>query len=97
MPPVKTHMAISKQRTGKTYEALHKWIDEKRGIAHRNKRHFYTPALRKYVFENFGGQQAVQEWLLHIAIDAFSTYNMKNSNSKYSIVFLGNYVSYNEE
>ena len=74
MPSLRIHCAISKKRTGKTYEELHRWIDEKKGINHRNHNHFFTLKLRNYVFENFGGKEAISEWLFHIALDNLDTY-----------------------
>jgi len=76
MPIGKVHRAISKKRTGKSYEKLHRWIDDNkdtRGVNHRNKNHYYTEELRQYVFSNFGGHEAVSEWLFHIALDNLDT------------------------
>jgi hypothetical protein len=76
MPNSKTHFAISKIRTGKTFESLHKWIDENkedRGVNHRAKNHFYTDELKNFVSNNFGGPRAVSEWLFHIALDNLDT------------------------
>ena len=76
MPKLKIHIAISKKRTGESYEELHKWIDnneESEGVDHRSKNHFYTNELRKYVYSNFGGHKAVSEWLFHIALDNLDT------------------------
>ena len=76
MPYNKVHCAISKQRTGKSYYKLHKWIDnnkEERGVNHRSKNHFYTKEIRQDVFDRFGGDEAVSEWLFHIALDNLDT------------------------
>jgi len=76
MPKNQIHCAISKQRTGKTYRELHKWIDfnsETTGVNHRNKNHFYSEELRKEIYSKFGGHEAVSEWLFHIALDNLDT------------------------
>jgi len=76
MPSGKVHRAISKKRTGKYYEKLHQWIDDNKenpGVDHRNKNHYYTKELRQYVYTNFGGNEAVSEWLFHIALDNLDT------------------------
>ncbi len=76
MPNWKTHQAISMIRTEDTYEDLHKWIDdneEDKGVNHRKKNHYYTDELRDYVSKNFGGSEAVSEWLFHIALDNLDT------------------------
>jgi len=87
MPAVKTHEAISHQRTGKIYAELHKWIDEFKGVNHREKRHYYTKTYRDFIFKNFGGHEAVSEWLFHIALDNLNTsikndkiHNLSNTN-----------------
>lgn len=92
MPSTKIHFAISKLRTGKPHKELHKWIDNKKGINHRKENHFYTTKLKNYVSENFGGSEAVSEWLFHIALDNLSTYykNERNyNNSKKNFIKLG--------
>lgn len=73
MPAVKIHEAISKKRTGETYADLHKWIDEGKGVNHRRERHFYTTKYKDHVLNNFGGHEAVSEWLFHIALDNLNT------------------------
>ncbi len=43
MPSLRVHCAISKKRTGNSFEELHKWIDELRReleAGHRRKRHY---------------------------------------------------------
>lgn len=77
MPNRQIHCAISKSRTGKAYSELHKWLDydeRNLGVNHRSKNHFYTTELKNYVYENFGGAEAVSEWLFHIALDNLDTY-----------------------
>ena len=79
MPKWKIHYAMSRKRTdGNSYEKLHKWIDENKeddkSVNHRNNgRHVYTDENRRYVFEKFGGNEAVSEWLFHIALDNLDT------------------------
>ena len=77
MPRLKVHYAISKKRTGKSYENLHGWIDENKddcGVNHRSKNHAYNEEARKHVYQNFGGGEAVSEWLFHIVLDSLDTY-----------------------
>lgn len=77
MPKHSVHCAISRERTGKSYCELHRWIDnnkDERSVDHRNKNHYYTRELRDFVFKNFGGAQAISEWLFHIALDNLDTY-----------------------
>jgi len=76
MPSNRVHCAISKKRTGKNYKELHQWIDdnkEDRSVNHRSKNHYYSEELRKFVYTNFGGNEAVSEWLFHIALDNLDT------------------------
>jgi hypothetical protein len=78
MPKWTIHFALSRKRTdGDSYEKLHKWIDEnseEEGVNHRNNgRHVYTNENRKYVYFTFGGDEAVSEWLFHIALDNLDT------------------------
>ena len=75
MPLVKVHCAISRQRTGKTYYKLHKWLDSGKGVNHRKENHFCTIALKNHVFKEYGGHEAVSEWLFHIALDNLSTHH----------------------
>ena len=76
MPKWKIHFALSKKRTENPYKELHMWIDENKdesGVNHRNKKHYYTEELRDYVYNKFGGSEAVSEWLFHIALDNLDT------------------------
>ena len=80
MPSGKVHNAISRIRTDKDYSKLHRWMDEdeeNRGVNHRIKNHYYSEELRQYVHKNFGGDEAVSEWLFHIALDNLET-SIKN-------------------
>jgi len=79
MPKWKIHFVLSRKRTkGNSYEKLHKWIDKNyevdKDVNHRNNgRHIYTEENRKFIYLNFGGDEAVSEWLFHIAIDNLNT------------------------
>ncbi|MBN1156090.1 hypothetical protein JXA85_00595 [Candidatus Woesearchaeota archaeon] len=77
MPDVNVHCAISRIRTGKTYRGLHKFLDKDEknmGKNHRRKNHFYDDELRKCIEEQFGGPEAVSEWLFHLVVDNLGTY-----------------------
>lgn len=68
---------MSKARTGRDFEDLHKWIDEAQryiGFNHRVERHFFTTDYKEYI-EKKWGEKAVVEWLFHIAIDNMETAN----------------------
>jgi len=76
MPKNSVHCAISKKRTDNTYQELHRWIDdnkEDRGVNHRSKNHYYSEELRQFIYDKFGGNEAVSEWLFHIALDNLDT------------------------
>ena len=76
MPSNKVHCAISNKRTGEDYKELHQWIDENsddQSVNHRSKNHYYCEELRKLVYDKFGGDEAVSEWLFHIALDNLDT------------------------
>jgi hypothetical protein len=76
MPSLKHHCIISIKRTDKDYRDLHEWIDENKddkSVDHRSKNHYYTRELRDFVYEKFGGNEAVGEWLFHIALDNLDT------------------------
>ncbi len=107
MPNWKTHFAMSKIRTGKSFENLHKWIDENkedRGINHRSEKHYYTNDLKNYVSITFGGAEAVSEWLFHIALDNLDTsvsndWNFANKDRNfYKFGFCNDgYIFYSED
>ena len=76
MPKNDVHCAISKKRTGKTYQKLHSWIDENKddkSVNHRSKNHYYSAEIKDIISQNFGGAEAVSEWLFHIALDNLDT------------------------
>jgi hypothetical protein len=95
MPSLKTHCAISKKRTGNSFEELHMWIDDpsrKLGQDHRMKRHYFNDKdknlIKKY-WEDKGeglGEKAIIEWLFHIAIDNLDT-AFKMSKKSFSYGF----------
>lgn len=75
MPNLKIHMKISRARTGKTFEKLHRWLDEAHTSLrydHRIERHTYSGAYRRYIRNRFG-EEGVVEWLIHLAVDSLET------------------------
>ena len=83
MPSVRTHCAISKQRTGFEFEELHRWIDEDArdlGVDHRKKRHYFNRKDQRKIKDYWDakkgkgwGEKAIVEWLFHIALDNLET------------------------
>ncbi len=67
MPPLEVHLRNSKQRTGKEYEELHQWVDDK---AKAPETHDISkiPENIKYVREKWG-EEAINEFVLHIKED----------------------------
>jgi hypothetical protein len=63
------HRSASRIRTGKTYEELHCWIDENQDCTGSGVNHVFSEELKQHVHESFGGDEAVSEWLFHIAMD----------------------------
>jgi hypothetical protein len=63
------HRAVSRIRTGKSYDELHCWIDENSDCSGAGKNHEASEELKQYVNDNFGGKEAVSEFLFHIALD----------------------------
>ena len=69
MPTIEEHCKFSRIRTGKTYEDLHKWMDEpvrEKGIEHRAERHGLNDI--EYVRHTWG-DEAVNEFMVHIILD----------------------------
>jgi uncharacterized protein len=68
MPPYPKHLETSTQRTGKDYHQLHDWLDNH--PAHKAARHDLETLTenRAYVRSTWG-EEAVTEFLLHIAED----------------------------
>jgi hypothetical protein len=93
MPSLRVHCAISKKRTGQTFEDLHRWIDaptEELGFNHREKRHHYNEADKERIKKYWDskkvglGEKAVIEWLFHIAIDnLYTAFKMSNQEFSY--------------
>ena len=83
MPNLKTHCKSSLERTGKTYEDLHKWMDEGQKFLekdHRFERH--STSYIPYVMKTWG-KEGVLEFLNHIIEDyqdTLSKYNGKCEN-----------------
>lgn len=107
MPVNRFHCALSKKRTGQDYKELHKWIDDGCGIRgkdHRNsKRHTYNEETLRDIKKLFG-DEAVGEWLFHIAIDYLDTmmynkWNYQGGDINYvEFGFKNNgFIAYNEE
>jgi hypothetical protein len=75
MPSLKVHCAISRDRTGYDFEALHKWIDalyKTKGINHRMERHSLNDMDAAFVRQKWG-EKGFVEWLFHIAVDNLET------------------------
>lgn len=67
MPPLDVHLKNSKERTGKDYEELHIWIDDKMNspTVHDVSR---IPDNMNLIRERWG-EEACKEFLLHIRDD----------------------------
>jgi len=102
MPNLRTHCAISRKRTGRDFEDLHKWIDspsKELGMDHRVVRHAYNrqdeDTIRSFWEdkERGLGEKAVVEWLFHIAIDNLDTAFKKSwrayKNNRYNFLQFG--------
>ncbi len=80
---LKTHCAMSVDRTGFDFNSLHQWIDKsqkQKGVNHRNQRHHFNikdkETIKKFWDKKKGkgwGEKALQEWLFHIALDNLNT------------------------
>jgi hypothetical protein len=97
------HRAASRIRTGKTYEDLHTWIDESQECNSCGKNHAYSEELKQIVLTNFGGEEAVSEWLFHIALDKINDsvmFDWKNGISSSNVQKFGfednGFVQYRE-
>ena len=86
MPNLDIHCKLSKRRTGRSFEELHRWMDiyaQTLGVDHRSERHAYTIAMEKQVHDYYEkkerglGNIAVEEWLFHIALDNLHTLHKK--------------------
>ena len=68
MPPLDVHLKSSKQRTGKEYEELHRWIDDDKLNAPEIHDISRIPENMKYVNKKWG-EDAVKEFVIHIKED----------------------------
>lgn len=67
MPTVEKHAKKSLERTGKSFEEVHQWIDDPQ---HKEERHDITRVLEfSKMFEEKYGPEAAQEYVQHLADD----------------------------
>jgi hypothetical protein len=67
MPSIEKHAAISKERTGKTYQEIHEWIDDPQ---HKKERHDITRVLEfSRMFQEKNGPEAAREYVQHLVDD----------------------------
>lgn len=67
MPPVVKHIEISKERTGKSYQEVHEWIDDPE---HKNERHDITKIPDNFqMFKEKYGEEAAREYVQHLSDD----------------------------
>ena len=68
MPPLGVHLNSSKQRTGKEYEELHRWIHDEKLKA--TEIHDISRILENMEYVNKKwGEEAVREFVLHVKED----------------------------
>jgi hypothetical protein len=73
MPSVPKHIEISKERTGKSYQEVHEWIDDP---DHKNERHDITRVLEfSAMFREKYGEEAAREYVQHLADDLNGKFN----------------------
>ncbi len=73
MPSIEKHVAISKQRTGKTNQQVHEWIDDPQ---HKEDRHDITRVLEfSRMFQEKYGEEAAREYVQHLADDLNGKFN----------------------
>lgn len=73
MPSVPKHIEISKERTGKSYQEVHEWIDDP---DHKNERHDITRMLEfSRMFREKYGEEAASEYVQHLADDLNGKFN----------------------
>ncbi|MGD9826074.1 hypothetical protein [Desulfobacter sp.] len=73
MPSIAKHADISRQRTGKTYQEVHEWIDDPQ---HKEERHDITRVLEfSQMFREKYGEQAAEEYVQHLADDLNGKFN----------------------
>ncbi|MFH1153339.1 MAG: hypothetical protein V1793_05945 [Pseudomonadota bacterium] len=67
MPSVPKHIEISKERTGKSYQEVHEWIDDP---DHKNERHDITKIPDNFqMFKGNCGEEAAREYVQHLSDD----------------------------
>ena len=73
MPSVPKHIEISKERTGKSYQEVHEWIDDP---DHKNERHDITRVLEfSRMFREKYGEEGAREYVQHLADDLNGKFN----------------------
>jgi hypothetical protein len=73
MPSIEKHANISKQRTGKTYQQVHEWIDDPQ---HKEERHDITKIPDTFqMFKEKYGEEAAREYVQHLADDLNGKFN----------------------
>jgi hypothetical protein len=73
MPSIEKHADISKQRTGKSYQQVHEWIDDPQ---HKEERHDITRVLEfSRMFREKYGEEAAREYVQHLADDLTGKFN----------------------
>lgn len=73
MPSIPKHVEISKERTGKSYQEVHEWIDDP---DHKNERHDITRVLEfSRMFREKYGEEAAREYVQHLADDLNGKFN----------------------
>jgi len=73
MPSIEKHIDISRQRTGKTYQEVHEWIDDPR---YKEERHDITRVLEfSSMFQERYGGEAAREYVQHLADDLNGRFN----------------------
>lgn len=67
MPSVPKHIEISKERTGKSYQEVHEWIDDPE---HKEERHDITKIPDNFqMFKEKYGEEAAREYVQHLSDD----------------------------
>ncbi len=73
MPSVPKHIEISKERTGKSYQEIHEWIDDPEN---KEERHDITRVLEfSQMFREKYGEEAAREYVQHLADDLNGKFN----------------------
>ncbi|MEW5908900.1 MAG: hypothetical protein AB1659_03780 [Thermodesulfobacteriota bacterium] len=73
MPSVPKHIEIGKERTGKSHQEVHEWIDDP---DHKNERHDITKIPDNFqMFKEKYGEEAAREYVQHLADDLNGKFN----------------------